>query len=50
MKLNEELDRMVKIEIITPIEQPTDWVRSLVTGEKPNGQLKICLDPLLLTY
>ena len=50
MKLNEKLDRMVKIEIITPIEQPTDWVSSLVTGEKPNGQLKICLDPLLLTY
>ena len=46
MKLNEELDRMVKIEIITSIEEPTDWVSSLVIGEKPNGQLQTCLDPL----
>ena len=37
MRLNEELDRMVKIEIITPIEEPTDWVSSLVIVEKPNG-------------
>ena len=39
MKLNEELYRMVKMEIITPIEEPTDWVSSLVIDEKPNGQL-----------
>ena len=44
MKLNEELDRMVKMEIITPIEEPTDWVNSLVIVEKSNGQLRICLD------
>ena len=36
---------MVKMEIITPIEEPTDWVSSLVIVEKPNGQLQICLDP-----
>ena len=45
MKLNKELVRMVKMEIITPIEKPTDWVSSLVIVEKPNGQLWICLDP-----
>ena len=26
MKLNEELDRMVKIEIINPIEECADWL------------------------
>ena len=45
MKLNEELDRMVKMEIITLIEEPTDWLSSLHIVEKPNGQLRICLDP-----
>ena len=30
-------DRMVKMKIITPIEEPTDWVSSLVIVEKPNG-------------
>ena len=44
-KLNEELNRMVKMEIITPIEEPTDWVSSLVIVEKPSGQLRIGLDP-----
>ena len=44
MKLNEELDRMVTIEIITATEEPTDRVSSLVIAEKPNGQLRICLD------
>ena len=43
-KLNEELNRMVKMEIITPIEEPTDWVSSLVIVEKPSGQLRIGLD------
>ena len=30
---------MAKMEIITNIEEPTDWVRSLVILEKPNGQI-----------
>ena len=40
MKLNEELDW-----IITPTEEPTGWVSSLVIVEKPNEQWWICLDP-----
>ena len=45
IELNKKLDRMVKTQIITPIEEHTDWVSSLVIVEKPNGQLRICLDP-----
>ena len=45
MKLNKELDRMVKMEIITPIKEPTNWISSLVIVEKPNGHFPICLDP-----
>ena len=44
MKLNEELDRMVKMGIIIPIKEPTDWLGSLVIVENFNGQLRICLD------
>ena len=36
---------MVKQGIIVPVDEPTDWVNSLVVKEKPNGSLKICLDP-----
>ena len=36
---------MVKQGIIVPVDEPTDWVNSLVIREKPNGSLRICLDP-----
>ena len=36
---------MVDLDIIEPIEKPTDWVNSLVIVEKRNGKLCICLDP-----
>ena len=44
-KLEKELDEMVKQGIIVPVDEPTDWVNSLVVREKPNGSLRICLDP-----
>ena len=36
---------MEKMEIIERINEPTDWVNSMVVVEKPNGNLHICLDP-----
>ena len=27
------------------IDQPTEWVNSMVVVEKPSGGLRICLDP-----
>ena len=44
-KLKLELDRMKKDLVITKVTTPTDWVNSLVTVEKANGSLRICLDP-----
>jgi hypothetical protein len=43
--LQKELKKMVDMDIITPVIEPTDWVSSLVVVQKPNGQLRICLDP-----
>ncbi|XP_029652389.1 uncharacterized protein K02A2.6-like [Octopus sinensis] len=45
VKLKTELDRMEKKEIITKVTRPTDRVNSIVIKEKPNGTLRICLDP-----
>ena len=35
----------IKTDIIEAVEGPTDWVNSLVYVTKPNGDLRICLDP-----
>ncbi|XP_052778759.1 uncharacterized protein K02A2.6-like [Mya arenaria] len=44
-RLKAELDQMFKDEIISPVTEPTDWVHPIVVVEKPNGKLRICLDP-----
>ena len=36
---------MVELCIIEPVEKPMDWVNGLVVVEKPNGKLRVCLDP-----
>ena len=42
-KLDKDLDSMLTDGIIVPVEEPTDWVNSLVVREKPNGSLRVCL-------
>ena len=44
-RLKSELDKMVEQEIIHPVTTPTSWVSSLVVVAKPNGKLRLCLDP-----
>ena len=44
-KLKKELESLVEQDIITPVEDPTNWINSLVVREKPYGRLRICLDP-----
>ena len=36
---------MLAYGIIVPVEEPTDQVNSLAVKEKPNGSLRVCLDP-----
>jgi hypothetical protein len=44
-RLKQELISMEKAGIIAKVTVPTEWVNSLVVVEKPNGKLRICLDP-----
>lgn len=44
-KLQDELNRMVELNVIRKVTHPTPWVNSLVIVAKKNGQLRICLDP-----
>ena len=36
---------MVDLDIIEPVDEQTEWVNGLVIVEKPNGKLRIYLDP-----
>ena len=44
-KVEAELKRLTELEIIEPVSKPTQWVSSLVTAPKPNGDIRICIDP-----
>ena len=44
-KVKAELDRMIEMDVVVKQEEPTDWVNSLVTVNKPNGKIRICIDP-----
>ena len=44
-KLEKELEEMIRQGITAPVEGHSDWVNSLVIREKPNGILRVCLDP-----
>ena len=44
-KIQQELDRMESLDVIEKVSTPTPWVNSMVTIVKPNGKLRICIDP-----
>ena len=48
-RLHDELQRMIKMKVITPVEEPSDWVSNYVAVEKTDKSLRICLDPRDLT-
>lgn len=43
--LKKELDRMIMLGVIKKVNEPTDWVNSMVITKKKNGELRICMDP-----
>ncbi len=43
-RLKDKLSTMEKDEIISKVDQPTDWVSSLVVVEKSDNSLRLCLD------
>ena len=40
-----QLNDMEKRGVIRKVEEPTNWVNSMAIVEKPDGSLRICLDP-----
>ena len=44
-KLKAELDRLVKLEVITPVDSPTEWISATVAVVKKDGNIRLCIDP-----
>ena len=44
-KLKQKLDSLVEAGVLIEQNEPTDWVNSLLTVEKKDGSLRLCLDP-----
>ena len=44
-KVRQELAWMKKLNVIEKVYEATEWVNSMVVITKPNGKLRICIDP-----
>ena len=40
-----ELDGLMQEDITTEVNQHTEWVNPIVPATKPDGNIKLCLDP-----
>ena len=43
--IDKELDYLIEEEIIMEQVEPTPWVSSVIFPRKPNGEVRVCLDP-----
>ena len=44
-KYQEALKRLAERGIIAKVSEPTDWISSPVVVMKPNGKIRLCLEP-----
>eukprot|EP00057_Strongylocentrotus_purpuratus_P021908 XP_011676382.1 PREDICTED: uncharacterized protein K02A2.6-like isoform X1 [Strongylocentrotus purpuratus] len=44
-KVKAEIERMEEIGVIERVTEPTDWVSQMTVVHKPDGRVRICLDP-----
>ena len=42
--LKDEPERLVKLKVITQVDEPTEWVSQSVITLKKNGKVRLCLD------
>ena len=40
----DEIDRMLKSGVISPVDSPTDGCAPMVVTPKPNGKVRVCVD------
>ena len=43
-KIEEKLRELEDMDVMENVDGPTKWMNTLVTVEKPNGYIRVCLD------
>ena len=43
-KVKDEIDKMLLMKVIEPVEIPTEWCSGLTIAPKPNGAIRLCVD------
>ena len=41
----DKLERLCSLGIIEPVEGHTEWINSIVPVSKPDGSIRLCIDP-----
>jgi len=44
-RLKNEPDRLTQRKVISPIQEPTDRVSSMIATKKPDGNIRLCINP-----
>ena len=44
-KFRAELKRLQDLNVIAPVDQPTEWVSQFVVAVKKSGDVRVCIDP-----
>ena len=43
-KVEKEIQRLLEADVIERVDEPTGWVSPVVIGNKPNGDIRLCVD------
>ena len=46
--LAKELDKLCRMQVIVPVDKPTDWVSNILVARKKSGDLRVCINPQAL--
>ena len=46
--VKDELDRLVQLNVLEPVTEPTKWCSQMAVVKKPSGKIRICIDPSML--
>ena len=47
-RLKSEIDRMLSLDVVRWVQEPTDWVSSFVISEKSDGQILFFFNPNMM--